>query len=584
MGVVMETRVSRVDPGVYCVQEMSELIQPPEIAQGEVQQFFSGRCVLLTGATGFCGKVLLEKLLRSCPNLDKVYIVVRPRRGQDIYDRVANLLNQPLLSCLQLFVTVSPEALKKVVPVAGDLSRPGLGLSLHDKELLCQQVSVVFHMAASVRFNDNLHSAMETNVWATEAVMKLSKSMDHLKPMRMKRCDYVAVPECKGGVNGRSSSKPTNWRHYPARFPHEKIQEQPHQQSNPYQNWIPETRRSCGFPCCLNGVLVPQDECEVSARMALVYVSTAYSNCIQEEIEEKVYTPVANPEELYKRLAIITPKDMAPIESMILQQWPNTYAFTKAMAETVVKEISETLPVAIFRPSIGPQKHEQGKNLPGPGVKNHPEIRLEGRARDRTHVLPNASPLVYYCTTSLGEYIWQYDNKSMNSVAVRESTDSVGGMLVAVASTWKEPEPGWVDSMNGPTLSIMGGALGKMQCGLVHKNCTVDMVPVDMVASGLIATAWDTACCSDRTKPRVYNFVSGSRNPITWAQFFRHAKDCNEVYPSAKAAWYCKPIITQHRSIYILLSLLLELLPALLADLVPYLSTGKHRYLQPIRS
>lgn len=36
-----------------------------------------------------------------------------------------------------------------------------------------------------------------------------------------------------------------------------------------------------------------------------------------------------------------------------LAQWPNTYIFTKAIAETLIRDSSEGLPVGIFRPSMG---------------------------------------------------------------------------------------------------------------------------------------------------------------------------------------------------------------------------------------
>ena len=46
-----------------------------------IPEFFAGRDVLVTGATGFMGKVLLEKLLRCCPDIRRLYILVRPKRG-----------------------------------------------------------------------------------------------------------------------------------------------------------------------------------------------------------------------------------------------------------------------------------------------------------------------------------------------------------------------------------------------------------------------------------------------------------------------------------------------------------------------
>ena len=35
----------------------------------EIKKFYAGKKVLLSGCTGFLGKVILEKLLRSCPEI-----------------------------------------------------------------------------------------------------------------------------------------------------------------------------------------------------------------------------------------------------------------------------------------------------------------------------------------------------------------------------------------------------------------------------------------------------------------------------------------------------------------------------------
>jgi hypothetical protein len=49
-------------------------------AAAGVAAFYVGVSVLLTGASGFLGKVFLEKLLWSCPGVQKVYVLIRARR------------------------------------------------------------------------------------------------------------------------------------------------------------------------------------------------------------------------------------------------------------------------------------------------------------------------------------------------------------------------------------------------------------------------------------------------------------------------------------------------------------------------
>lgn len=37
----------------------------------------------------------------------------------------------------------------------------------------------------------------------------------------------------------------------------------------------------------------------------------------------------------------------------LIGRWPNTYTFTKALAEQVVKDKTDKVPAAVFRPAIG---------------------------------------------------------------------------------------------------------------------------------------------------------------------------------------------------------------------------------------
>lgn len=52
-----------------------------QVKMGKICEFYSGKNVLITGATGFCGTVLVEKLLRSCGSIGKIYILVRRKKN-----------------------------------------------------------------------------------------------------------------------------------------------------------------------------------------------------------------------------------------------------------------------------------------------------------------------------------------------------------------------------------------------------------------------------------------------------------------------------------------------------------------------
>lgn len=59
----------------------------------EIQQIYKDQTILIFGATGFIGKVVIEKLLRSCSDIKVIYILIRPKWKKTINQRVDELLN-----------------------------------------------------------------------------------------------------------------------------------------------------------------------------------------------------------------------------------------------------------------------------------------------------------------------------------------------------------------------------------------------------------------------------------------------------------------------------------------------------------
>lgn len=61
-----------------------------------VSQTLIGKTLLITGGTGFLGKVLLEKILRKCPGVGKIYLLSRPKRGKEPKQRIEELFASPV--------------------------------------------------------------------------------------------------------------------------------------------------------------------------------------------------------------------------------------------------------------------------------------------------------------------------------------------------------------------------------------------------------------------------------------------------------------------------------------------------------
>lgn len=71
-----------------------------------IPEYYEGKNVLLTGATGFMGKVLLEKLLRSCPKVKAVYVLVRHKAGQTPEARIEEITSCKVCVMLTKYIFV----------------------------------------------------------------------------------------------------------------------------------------------------------------------------------------------------------------------------------------------------------------------------------------------------------------------------------------------------------------------------------------------------------------------------------------------------------------------------------------------
>jgi alcohol-forming fatty acyl-CoA reductase len=168
----------------------------------QIKEYYTGKNIFLSGCTGFLGKVVLEKLFRSCPNLNKVYVMVRPKRNVDIMDRVKNeILNTYCFSVVSKNIPNFLEwATSKIVPIAGDLVLDRLGLSDSDRADITENCHVMINCAASVNFDDPLQDALRINYFGCMRMLELAKECKHLDVFTHVSTCYVNCNRPNGDI------------------------------------------------------------------------------------------------------------------------------------------------------------------------------------------------------------------------------------------------------------------------------------------------------------------------------------------------------------------------------------------------
>lgn len=75
----------------------------------------------------------------------------------------------------------SPELIDRVHPVHADYSAPDLAISSEDRQLIVDEVEIVFNVVASVKFNEKLADAIDINVLGTNKIINLTMKISNLK-------------------------------------------------------------------------------------------------------------------------------------------------------------------------------------------------------------------------------------------------------------------------------------------------------------------------------------------------------------------------------------------------------------------
>ncbi|XP_053970575.1 putative fatty acyl-CoA reductase CG8306 [Hylaeus volcanicus] len=270
----------------------------------DIPSFYNGKTVFITGGTGFLGVCLIEKLLRCVPDLKNIYLLVRPKKGKAIEERLEDIKKNSVFNRLK--EENKTHLFKKLIPVAGDVGEENLGLSSVDRLTLVEDVQIVFHSAATLDFEADLRSTTKVNLLGTRRVVELCQEIRDLK--------------------------------------------------------------------------------------ALVHVSSAYVNSVLLEVEERVYPAPFDVNELTRLVEKLDDTALETETPNILKDHPNSYTFTKHLAEHEVK--NGRIPAAIVRPSMITAAWKEP--VSGWTVsKNGPAGFLMGAGKGVVRRLPMAKHLIY---------------------------------------------------------------------------------------------------------------------------------------------------------------------------------------------
>ncbi|XP_015117031.1 putative fatty acyl-CoA reductase CG8306 [Diachasma alloeum] len=154
-----------------------------------VVEYYRGKCVFITGGTGFLGSCLIEKLLRCCPDVKNIYLLIRPKKGKEISERLEELTKNSVFDRLR--EEGKTDLFSKLIAVSGDVGEENLGLSSEERLTIVEHVEVIFHSAATLDFEAGLKPAVDINLLGTRRVVQLAQEIRNLKALVHVSSAYV---------------------------------------------------------------------------------------------------------------------------------------------------------------------------------------------------------------------------------------------------------------------------------------------------------------------------------------------------------------------------------------------------------
>src|SRR6267378_437140 len=286
-------------------------------AMPPLEQVFKGRRILVTGATGFLGKVFLAMLLRWHPKIEKIYLLIRGDRRSSVGRYRREILDSPAMTPVRghLGADFDGYVEEKIVVVPGDITNAGL-LGDEAKPFKPGVLDAVVHSAGLVNFEASLEKAVEVNTSGVTNVIEFCTKAGAAL-MHISTC-YVA-----GIADGHR---------YEDEIP---------------ENWCPNGRKSFRLEREVRDALAAIARVEAESRDQVRHAEFRGDDDLE---------GAENPREsaIEHRRKQWVEERLKEVGRKRAQSWgwPNTYSYTKSLGEQLVLGERERLNVTVVRPAV----------------------------------------------------------------------------------------------------------------------------------------------------------------------------------------------------------------------------------------
>lgn len=144
-----------------------------------------------------------------------------------------------------------------------------------------------------------------------------------------------------------------------------------------------------------------------------------------------------------------------------------------------------------------------------------------------------------------------------------------------VVASWKEPMPGFVEGVNGPTGLMIAAAKGVVRSMLGNPDNPCEAIPVDMNINCILALAYKKRLMENQSEVYYCNITDSGIHTITWGQALDLGKEVFDEYPMLVALWYPNGSMKANSFLHMLCVIFFHYLPAYIIDFLLFITGNK---------